>query len=60
MAQHCPIGFRPSDHELIALRRAQRDLGVSRTELLRAAVGEWLENQQQRGCISKGTAAAFR
>jgi hypothetical protein len=59
MAQHCPIGFRPSDAELIALRRAQYDLGVNRTQLLRAAVAEWLENQQKRGCISKGTSFAW-
>lgn len=56
---HCPVGFRPTTSELVALRRAQEDLGISRSRLIRCAVSEWLYSQQQRGCISKGTAGAF-
>jgi hypothetical protein len=54
-----PIGWRPKPSELIAIKRATIELGITRTQLLRTATAEWLQEQQRQGVLSKGTAAAF-
>jgi len=54
-----PIGWRPTPSETVAIRRAVVELNVNRSTLLRTAVNEWLQDQQRRGVLSKGTATAF-
>jgi len=55
-----PIGFRPKPAELRAITRAQMELGINRSTLLRIALREWLENAQLQGVLSKGTSNAFK
>lgn len=57
---HCPIGFRPRPAELRAINRAQAELGVNRSDLFRTAMRDWLTEQQLKGTLSHGTAAAFQ
>ena len=55
-----PIGFRPKPEEARAIKRAQIELGINRSTLLRIALRDWLENAQRRGVLSAGTATAFK
>lgn len=44
-----PIGFRPKPAEFRAIERACRELGCSRSDLLRMATRETLEALHQQG-----------
>jgi hypothetical protein len=55
-----PIGFRPKPAEARAIKRAQIELGINRSTLLRCALRDWLANAQREGVLSAGTAAAFK
>ena len=57
---HSPVGFRPRPAELRAINRAQVELGVNRSDLFRAAMRDWLTEQQLKGTLSLGTATAFQ
>ena len=60
MTVHCPIGFRPRPAEARAFERAQLELGINRTTLVRTAVRDWLANEQRKGVLTTGTASAFQ
>jgi hypothetical protein len=50
-----PIGFRPKPAEFRAIERACRELGCSRSDLLRLSVRETLQALRQQGFTTATT-----
>ena len=46
------ISFRPNLSEMKAIRRSCSELGVNRSELMRAAISQWLLVLHDEGLIS--------
>ena len=46
------ISFRANLQEITAIRRACAELGVNRSELIRAALSQWLHTLRHEGVVS--------
>ena len=46
------ISFRPNLQEMRAIRRSCSELGVNRSELMRAALSQWLHVLRDEGVVS--------
>jgi hypothetical protein len=46
------ISFRPNLREMQAIRRSCSELGVNRSELMRAALSQWLTALRDDGVVS--------
>jgi hypothetical protein len=46
------ISFRPNISEMRAIRRSCSELGVNRSELMRAALSQWLHVLRDDGVVS--------
>ena len=46
------ISFRPNIHEMKSIRRSCRELGVNKSELVRAALSQWLTVLRDDGAIT--------
>jgi hypothetical protein len=56
-----PVGFRPRPDEIRAIKRAQLELGIDRSTLLRTALRDLIDRETSKGTLSRaGTAAAFK
>jgi len=53
-----PIGYRPSYSELQTLRRVSKELGCSRSDLMRSAVNGFVDRLKHEGLVSDEKAIA--
>jgi hypothetical protein len=47
------ISFRPSLSEAAAIRRSCQELGLNKSQLIRASLSEWLGDLKEEGVVSK-------